>query len=73
MELNRQGAWLLAVSALIVFVVVAVLLTRFLPEPHRDSDYLVVGAVSTLCALGVVFGTLLKRGGVDNLFFKKKK
>ena len=73
MQLNRQNVIVLSIAALSVFVVVAALLVRFLPAPRKDSDFLVIGAVSTLAALGVVFGALLHRGGIQDVFFKKRK
>jgi hypothetical protein len=73
MQLNRQNVIVLTISAIMVFLVVALLLVRFLPPPRKDSDYLVIGAVSTLAALGVVFGALLQRGGIQDTFFKRRK
>ena len=73
MQLNRQNVIVLAGAAVLVFVVVAALLVRFLPAPRKDSDYLVIGAVSTLAALGVVFAALLERGGIQDTFFKRRK
>lgn len=79
MPLNRQNVIVLAVTAISVFVVIAALLVRFLPQPRKDSDFLVIGAVSTLAALGVVFGAILYRGGAEDggsvkgAFFKKRK
>ena len=73
MQLNRQNVIVLAIAAVAVFVVVAALLVRFLPQPRKDSDFLVIGAVSTLAALGVVFGALLQRGGMQDTFFKRRK
>lgn len=74
MQLNRQNVIVLAVSAAVVFVVIALLLVRFLPQPRKDSDYLVIGAVATLAALAVVFGALLQRsGGIQDTLFKRRK
>ena len=73
MQLNRQNVIVLAIAAVTVFVVVAALLVRFLPQPRKDSDFLVIGAVSTLAALGVVFGALLQRSGIQDTFFKRRK
>ena len=73
MQLNRQNVIVLAIAAVAVFVVVAALLVRFLPPPRKDSDFLVIGAVSTLAALGVVFGALLQRSGIQDTFFKRRK
>jgi len=73
MQLNRQSVIVLAISAVTVFVVIALLLVRFLPQPRKDSDYLVIGAVSTLAALGVVFVALLQRsGGIQDTFKRRK-
>ena len=60
-------------AAVSIFLVVAALLVRFLPQPRKDSDFLVIGAVATMAALGVVFGALLHRGGIQDTFFKKRK
>ena len=73
MQLSRQNVIVLAVAAVSIFVVVAALLVRFLPQPRKDSDFLVIGAVATMAALGVVFGALLHRGGIQDTFFKKRK
>ena len=73
MQLNRQNVIVLAVAAVTVFLVVALMLYRFLPLPRKDSDYLVIGAVATLAALGVVFGALLQRSGIQDTFFKRRK
>jgi len=73
MQLNRQNVIVLAVAAVSVFVVVAAMLVRFLPAPHKDSDYMVIGVVATLAALGVVFAALLQRGGNQDTFFKRRK
>lgn len=74
MQLNRQNVIVLAVAAVSIFIVVAGLLVRFLPQPRKDSDFLVIGAVSTLAALGAVFGVLLQRGGgIQDTFFKRRK
>ena len=73
MQLNRQNVIVLSLAAVAVFIGVAGLLVRFLPQPRKDSDYLVIGAVATLAALGLVFGALLQRGGIQDIFFKRRK
>ena len=73
MQLNRQNVIVLSVAATAVFIVIAALLVRFLPQPRKDSDYLVIGAVSTFAALGVVFAAILYRGGSQDTFFKRRK
>ncbi len=42
-----------------VFVVVAVLMLKFMPAPLKESDYMVIGSVATLLALGAVFLVLV--------------
>ncbi len=63
----------LAGGALVVFAVVAAIMIKLMPSPLKDSDYLVVGSVSTLMALLTVFlgliSTTLKTGDV---FYKKR-
>ena len=73
MQLNRQNVVVLSVAAVSVFVTVAGLIVRFMPQPRKDSDFLVAGAVGTLAALGVVFAALLQRGGIQDIFFKRRK
>jgi hypothetical protein len=63
-----------AALALLVFGLVAALMTQFMPKPLGNADYLVIGSVATLVALGALFlvlvSTTLKSGDV---FFKKRK
>jgi amino acid permease len=65
---------MLAAAALCVFVVVAALMLKLVPAPLKESDYMVVGSVATLVALGVLFlvlvSTTLKSSDV---FFKKRR
>jgi hypothetical protein len=57
-----------------VFVVVAAVMMRFMPAPLKESDYIVIGSVATLMALGAVFlvlvSTTLKS---TDVFFKKRR
>ncbi len=67
--------WLILVlAAVCVFVVVAAVMIKLMPTPLKDSDYLLIGSVSTLLALLSVFlvliSTTLKSG---DLFFKRRK
>jgi len=65
---------MLGAAALCVFVVVAALMLRLMPAPLKESDYMVIGSVATLLALGVLFlvlvSTTLKSSDV---FFKKRR
>jgi xanthine/uracil permease len=60
--------------AICVFVVVAAVMLKFMPQPLKESDYMVIGSVSTLTALGAVFlvlvSTTLKS---TDVFFKKRR
>ena len=60
--------------AVCVFVVVAVVMLKFMPVPLKESDYMVIGSVATLVALGAVFlvlvSTTLKS---TDVFFKKRR
>jgi hypothetical protein len=60
--------------AICVFGVVAAVMLKFMPAPFKDSDYVVIGSVATLMALGAVFlvlvSTTMKSTAV---FFKKRR
>ncbi|HEV1283681.1 MAG TPA: hypothetical protein VNU44_00145 [Bryobacteraceae bacterium] len=65
---------MLGAAALCVFVVVAAVMLKLMPAPLKESDYMVIGSVATLLALGVLFlvlvSTTLKSSDV---FFKKRR
>ena len=69
----KRGLMLVA-AALCVFAVVAALMLRFMPGPLKEYDYMIIGSVATLLALGAVFlvlvSTTLKSSDV---FFKKRR
>jgi hypothetical protein len=60
--------------AVCVFAVVAAVMLEFMPGPLKESDYVVIGSVATLMALGAVFlllvSTTLKS---TDVFFKKRR
>jgi Na+/melibiose symporter-like transporter len=66
---------ILAVSAgvLIIWVVSVAVLTRVIPGPHQNVDYLVMGAVATFVSMIVLFVVLLQ-GWVktDSVFYKRR-
>jgi hypothetical protein len=65
---------ILAAGLLMVFAGAAAVLLRILPEPHREVDYLVVGAVATFVSLIVLFVVLSKTWVKDpNLFFRRRR
>jgi hypothetical protein len=69
-----KRGFLLGGLAICVFVVVSALMLRFMPSPLKESDYMVIGSVATLLALGAVFlvlvSTTLKS---TDVFFKKRR
>jgi uncharacterized membrane protein YozB (DUF420 family) len=73
MELNSRNAVMLVLMAVTAFAVVAVLLVSFVPGPLRQNDYMVIGAVSTLAALCVVFGAVVRTAGIRDVFFRRRK
>ena len=64
----------LALIVMIVFAATSAIMVRFMPEPLKDPDYVVIGSVATLVSILVLFfglaGTSLK--GRD-IFFKRRK
>ena len=57
-----KRGFLLGGLAICVFVVVSALMLRFMPSPLKESDYMVIGSVATLLALGAVLGARLAPG-----------
>ena len=63
----------LALGVLIVFGVVAAILLRLMPGPHHETDYLVIGAVSTLVSMLALFLALITTTlKSKDVFFKKR-
>ena len=57
-----------------VFVVVAAVMLKFMPAPLKESDYMVIGSVATLTALGAVFLLLVSTTMKStDVFFKKRR
>lgn len=52
-EFSGRSWGLVGAAALMVFVVIMMIMLRFMPQPRQDSDYVVVGAVATMGALAV--------------------
>ena len=60
--------------AICVFMVVAALMLKFMPAPLKESDYMVIGSVATLVALGAVFLVLVSTTMKStDVFFKKRR
>ena len=68
-----QRVLVLAGAGLVVFAVAAVLMIRLMPQPLKDSDYLVVGSVATLVAMLVVFLGLVATIKSRDVFFKRRR
>jgi MFS family permease len=49
----------LGLGMIAVFASVAMLLTRIIPPPHKETDYLVIGTLATFASLGLLFVVLL--------------
>jgi len=64
---------ILGAVALVVFALVTALMLRFMPAPMKESDYVIVGSVATLVALGVLFVMLISITRSSDVFFKKKR
>lgn len=64
----------LGALAVCVFVVVAAIMLKLMPAPFKESDYMVIGSVATLVALGVVFLVLVSTTMKStDIFFKKRR
>jgi hypothetical protein len=64
---------MLGVAALCVFVLVAAIMLKVMPAPLKEFDYMVIGSVATLVALGVVFVVLVSTTKSPDVFFKKRR
>jgi hypothetical protein len=57
---------------LAVFTVVAFGMVMMLPQPLKNSDYLVAGSVATLVTLGAAFLGYVRKNPQSEVFFKKR-
>lgn len=65
---------ILAAAILILFAAVSAVLLHLLPGPHEETDYLVIGAVSTLVSLLALFCVLITGFmRLPNVFFKRRR
>ena len=63
----------LALAAICVFTIVAAVMTKLMPAPLHESDFLVIGSVATLVSLLVLFLAMISTTKSTNVFFKKRK
>ena len=64
----------LGLGVAFVFVLVAFGMLQVMPQPLRESDYLVIGSVATLVSLLVLFLLLVSTSmKSSNIFFKRRR
>jgi hypothetical protein len=68
-----QRGIILALAALCIFVVVAMIMLKFMPGPLKESDYMVIGSVSTLVSLLLLFLVWVLTAMKANVFFKRRR
>jgi hypothetical protein len=67
-------ALMLAAAALCVFTIVAAAMLKLMPEPLKESDYLIIGSVATLVALLVLFLVLISTSiKARDVFFRRRR
>ena len=68
---------ILGLAVMAIFVAVTAILMRLIPEPRKDSDYLIIGSLATLVSLATVFllfiSTSRKSGKASEAFFKRRR
>jgi hypothetical protein len=74
MSSNAGRALMLVGVAVALFGISIIVITQLLPGPHTERDYFIIGCLSTLVSLFVLFllviSTWMK---TPNPFFKKRK
>jgi uncharacterized membrane protein len=74
MSTNSSRVLMLLGVAVALFAISIIVLTRLLPGPHTERDYFIIGCLSTLVSLFVLFliviSTWLK---TPNPFFKRRR
>ena len=74
MSSNGGRALMLVGFAVALFGISIIVLMQLLPGPHTERDYFIIGCLSTLISLFVLFLILIKTWiKTPNLFFKKRK
>ena len=69
-----QRNTVLAIGVLAIFGVTVAVLTRLMPGPHKEMDYLVIGGIATLVSMLAVFVVLVSTVyRSSDTFFKKRK
>ena len=64
----------LALALVLVFAAVAGIMLKLMPAPLKDSDYLIIGSVSTMVSLLLLFVLLIVTSGkASSVFFKRRQ
>ena len=64
----------LALALVFIFAAVAGIMVKVMPAPLKDSDYLIIGSVSTMVSLVLLFVILIATSGKpSSVFFKRRK
>ena len=64
----------LALALVFMFAAVAGIMLKVMPAPLKDSDYLIIGSVSTMVSLLSLFVLLIVTSGkASSVFFKRRK
>lgn len=73
LRLGRIAA--LAIAMILVFGAVVTVLLHLIPEPRKETDYLVIGTLATFASLATLFVVLITTIFKDPnaLFFRRKK
>jgi len=63
-----------ALALVFMFAAVAGIMLKVMPAPLKDSDYLIIGSVSTMVSLLLLFVLLIATSGkASSVFFKRRK
>lgn len=64
----------LACGLIVIFAITVLILLRIMPGPHKPSDYLVMGTLSTFVCILLLFVFLLSGSGKPSgIFYKRRK
>lgn len=70
--MSRTAA--LIAGTIVLFLVSVVVLIEVIPGPHKSTDYLVIGGVSTMVCVIVLFLVLITTSGQrSSALYKKRK
>lgn len=75
MEIRFGRIAVLVLAMIIVFGAVVTILFQIIPEPRKETDYLVIGTLATFASLATLFVVLISTVFKDSntLFVKRKK